>query len=364
HRGAAVTILPMLLAATGIGIGHAILPDHWMPLALLARTRNYPPRRTARLALAAAVTHVVVSVLLGTALAAVGLRFRETVAQHAGMAVGGVLMATGVVLAVMEVMGRGHQHAHLGHEHEHACDDDHVDPPATALLQLPAQAARRSGRSTAVLERPIATLEPESHHSSAPLLGPAARSAAHAPRRDLPLSPGPAVPETDSPYRSLPPQPGPAAHPASRRSLLPLPGRATRSETDSPRRSPLPLLGRAAHPASCRSLLPLPGRASRSEPDSPRRRNLLTLLAPFGAAASPDLTILPLFLTAGALGVGPALGVLAAFSLATVAVMVGLTLAAASGARRLTAPWIEERATLLTAATLLVIGVLVVGGAL
>ena len=107
----------------------------------------------------------------------------------------------------------------------------------------------------------------------------------------------------------------------------------------------------------------MPGEAA--SPAAPnRRRNLLTLLGPFGAAVSPDLTILPLFLTAGALGVGPALGVLAAFALATVAVMVGLTLAAATGARRLTAPWIEERATLLTAATLLVIGVLVVSGIL
>jgi len=34
------------------------------------------------------------------------------------------------------------------------------------------------------------------------------------------------------------------------------------------------------------------------------------------------------------------------------------------GAARLTAPWIEQRANALTAATLLVIGVLVVGGML
>ena len=31
-----------LAAAAGVGFGHAILPDHWVPLAVLGRTRRYP----------------------------------------------------------------------------------------------------------------------------------------------------------------------------------------------------------------------------------------------------------------------------------------------------------------------------------
>lgn len=245
-----MTTLPMLLAATGIGIGHAILPDHWMPLAVLARTRRYPARKVLRLSLAAAVTHVVVSVLLGVVLIVVGLRFRETVARHADLAMGGVLVATGVALLLMEVLGRGHGHAHE-HHHHHDHDHSHDEP-----------AHPRTGHShthaVAVLERPVTT---------APT--------------------------------------------------------ATRGH-----------------------------------------RNLLTFLVPFGAAASPDLTILPLFLAAGALGVAPAVGVLAAFAAATIVAIAGLTTATALGAARLTAPWIEKRANTLTAATLLVIGALVVGGIL
>lgn len=245
-----MTTLPMLLAATGIGIGHAILPDHWMPLAVLARTRRYPARKVLRLSLAAAVTHVVVSVLLGVVLIVVGLRFRETVARHADLAMGGVLVATGVALLLMEVLGRGHGHAHE-HHHHHDHDHSHDEP-----------AHPRTGHShthaVAVLERPVATAPTATHG----------------------------------------------------------------------------------------------------------HRNLLTFLVPFGAAASPDLTILPLFLAAGALGVAPAVGVLAAFAAATIVAIAGLTTATALGAARLTAPWIEKRANTLTAATLLVIGALVVGGIL
>ncbi|MBS2533166.1 hypothetical protein KGQ20_10305 [Catenulispora sp. NF23] len=322
----------MLLAATGIGIGHAILPDHWMPLAVLARTRRYPLRRVARLALAAAVTHVVVSVLFGVALAAVGLRFREAVARHTGVVVGGVLVATGVVLVVMEVLGVGLRHSHADHEHDHdhdhecECerdldrehDHDHgpacdgAKPTATAKAHLPAQAARGLSSSIAVLEHRTASAESES------LTLPGAASDC-------------------------------AREPQRHRIRLMLPGVAA---------------GRVPGPQRRRAWPMLPGAAARSEPEVHRRRNLLTALAPFGAAASPDLTILPLFLAAGAVGAGPALGVLIAFALATVAVMVGLTLAAAKGASLLTAPWIERRANALTAVTLLVIGVLVVTGVL
>jgi hypothetical protein len=91
-------------------------------------------------------------------------------------------------------------------------------------------------------------------------------------------------------------------------------------------------------------------------------RGLAGLLIPFGAAASPDLTILPVFLAAGALGTGAALGTLAAFTLTTVATIVGLTVATALGARMLTAPWIDKRANLITALTLVAIGSLVATG--
>ena len=91
-------------------------------------------------------------------------------------------------------------------------------------------------------------------------------------------------------------------------------------------------------------------------------RSLAAVLVPFGAAASPDLTILPVFLAAGAVGVAASIGSLIAFAAVTVATMVGLTTATAAGARLLTAPWIDRGANLLTAGTLLLIGVLVAGG--
>ena len=203
----------LVLAAAGVGFGHAVLPDHWAPLAVLSRSRRDPVRRVVRRSLAAAGTHVALSLLLGAALIAVGLRFRGTVLRYEDYVVGGILLATGVVFLVLDLTGRGHGHSH---EHEHSHDHAH-----------------EHGHSH------------EHEHGD--------------------------------------------GHPHSHGN-------------------------------------PRPGRLQAA----------VALAVPFGAAASPDLTILPVFLAASALGAATAVGSLLVFAGVTVATIVGLTVAASLGAARLT----------------------------
>jgi hypothetical protein len=85
-------------------------------------------------------------------------------------------------------------------------------------------------------------------------------------------------------------------------------------------------------------------------------------MIPFGAAASPDLTILPVFVAASTAGAGAAVGSLVAFSLATVATIVGLTVIATVGGYRLRGRWLDLWSNVITAATLVLIGALVFAG--
>jgi nickel/cobalt exporter len=209
--GVSGTTPALIAAAAGVGFGHAILPDHWMPLAVVGRAQRYPLARIARLSGLAGIAHVLVSLLLGAVIVAVGLQFRSSVADAEDAIVGGLLIATGVAFAVFELARR----AHHGHDHPHA-------------------GRRVSGAAT--------------------------------------------------------------------------------------------------------------------------------VMVPFGAAASPDLTILPIFLAAAATGVGAAIGSLVAFALVTVATFIVLTVLAAAGGYALRAPWLDRAAGALTAAVLVVIGALVATG--
>ena len=107
----------LLAAAAGVGFGHAILPDHWVPLAVVGRTRRYPLARVARLSSVAGVAHVLVSIVLGAVIIAVGLQFRSAVQSSQDTIIGCILILTGLGFAILELTGHGHHH---GHEHGHA----------------------------------------------------------------------------------------------------------------------------------------------------------------------------------------------------------------------------------------------------
>lgn len=210
-----------LLAAAGVAVGHAVLPDHWVPLAVIGRTRRYSLGRVARLSGLAGTAHVLVSLVLGAVIIVVGLQFRSRIEHAQDTVVGLLLILTGVAFAAVELSGRGHSHAHdHGHAHGHEHD--------------------------------------------------------HAPRS--------------------------------------------------------------------------------------RVHRLAGIAVPFGAAASPDLTILPVFLAATAAGVGSAIGSLIVFAAVTIATIVGLTVAAAAGGYQLRTAWLDRWGNAFTAAVLIVLGSLVLAG--
>jgi nickel/cobalt exporter len=233
----------LLAAAAGVGFGHAILPDHWVPLAVVGRTRRYPLSRIARLSSLAGVAHVLVSIVLGAVIIAIGLQFRSTIEHAQDTIIGCILIATGIGFFVLELTGHGHHHG--DHDHHHGDHGDH------------------------------------DHHD----------------HRD--------------------------------------PDRHTHD-------------GYGHHHADERA---------------PRQLNgLAAVMVPFGAAASPDLTILPVFLAATTAGIATAVGSLLIFAAVTIGTIVGLTLAAARGGYQIQGDWLERWGNVFTATVLAVIGLLVLVG--
>ncbi len=225
----------LLAAAAGVGFGHAILPDHWVPLAVVGRTRRYPLARVARLSGMAGIAHVLVSIVLGGVIIAVGLQFRSTVQSAQDTIIGCVLILTGMGFAVLELTGHGHDHDH-GHGHTHEHDSEHAHL-----------------HSVSEVDESIAAEEGRFH-------------------------------------------------------------------------------------------------------------GLASVMVPFGAAASPDLTILPVFLAAATAGVTTAISSLVIFALVTIGTISSLTLLACFGGYQIHGQWLERWGNVFTALVLVIIGALVLGG--
>jgi hypothetical protein len=214
----------LLVAAGTVGFLHSILPDHWVPLAVVARTRRWSIVHTARVSLLASVGHVLTSIVLGGILALVGLQFRSRFEAEQNHIVGAVLVVTGIGFVIWGLMGGGHEYSHVGHDHAHPEDGE-----AAHVIEIEA-----AGSSMA--------------------------------------------------------------------------------------------------------------------------RRLAGIAVPFGAAASPDLTILPIFLAASAVGAGAVFGVLATFSAVTLTTFVVLTVAATLAGYQVKGEWLEEHANTITGVVLMALG--------
>jgi ABC-type nickel/cobalt efflux system permease component RcnA len=197
----------------------------------------------------AGVAHVLVSIMLGGVIIAVGLQFRSTVQSAQDTIIGCVLILTGLGFAVLELTGHGH---HYGHDHAHTHDH-----------------GQTHGHQHA-------------HDGHA-----------------------------DDPHEH--------PHPAS--------------EVDE--------------------------RVAAAES---RFHGLASVMIPFGAAASPDLTILPVFLAATTAGVSTAISSLVIFAVVTIGTIISLTLLACFGGYQIRGQWLERWGNVFTALVLIIIGALVLGG--
>jgi putative Mn2+ efflux pump MntP len=228
--------VPLLIVAAGtVGFLHSILPDHWVPLAVIARTQRWSIARVARVSLLASMGHVATSLVIAGIIAAVGLQFRSAFETQQGHIVGVILVLTGIGFLIWALTGRAdHHHGHKdGYHHHH--DDEHSHGPG---------------------------------------------------------------------------------HSAHHHSLL-------------------------------------------SEVEQSTLRRFAAIAGPFGAAASPDLTILPVALAASALGIGAVVGTLISFTLATLGTFVLLTVAATLAGYQVKGEWLEEHGTFLTAVVLIGLGIAV-----
>jgi ABC-type nickel/cobalt efflux system permease component RcnA len=115
-------------AVAGVGVLHTIVPDHWVPITLIARQRGWSRVTIARTAFQAGVGHVLSTLAIGLVVWLAGVAFAarfghivDTAASLALVAFGGWIM----VSALRSLWGEGgHGHAH-GHGHSHGHDHDH-----------------------------------------------------------------------------------------------------------------------------------------------------------------------------------------------------------------------------------------------
>jgi ABC-type nickel/cobalt efflux system permease component RcnA len=111
-------------SVAAVGVLHTIVPDHWVPITLIARQRGWSGAETARAALMAGTGHVISTLLIALVVwiagVAVAARFGHVVDTAASLAL--VLFGGWIATSAWRELGGGHGHAH---DHSHAHDFSH-----------------------------------------------------------------------------------------------------------------------------------------------------------------------------------------------------------------------------------------------
>ena len=114
----------LTVAAISLGSLHSLAPDHWLPIAAVARARNWSKARTARVAFLCGLGHVTVSVLLGLLALMFGAQLFESLGERMVSVAGLLLIGFGVAYAIWGLRGafahriHGHHHHHYDHVHD------------------------------------------------------------------------------------------------------------------------------------------------------------------------------------------------------------------------------------------------------
>ena len=121
----------LLIVSVGVvGVLHTIVPDHWVPITLIARQRGWSSGETARAAFTAGIGHVVSTLIIASVIWFAGVvaaaqfgHFIDTAASIALIGFGGWI----AISSWRELhRGTGHGHSH-GHDHGHSHNHDHGD---------------------------------------------------------------------------------------------------------------------------------------------------------------------------------------------------------------------------------------------
>lgn len=127
--------LPLAVAAVTVASLHALAPDHWMPLAALARAQRWSAGRTARITMACGFAHVSVSVALGVLGLAFGFGLFERFGARLESMAGILLIMFGVAYGVWGLRhAAAHLHGHHHHRYDHIHEPRAVSPWTVFLL--------------------------------------------------------------------------------------------------------------------------------------------------------------------------------------------------------------------------------------
>ncbi len=108
-------LLNIFLGSLALSVVHFLIPNHWMPIVVMARTERWDQGRSLRIAALAGFSHTASSIIIGVAVGALGLKLTEVSKTAMELVAPVIFLIFGImyILAGIRDNIRDHKHRHI-----------------------------------------------------------------------------------------------------------------------------------------------------------------------------------------------------------------------------------------------------------
>ena len=114
-----------IIGAALVGILHMSAPDHWLTLCVLARNKQWAPKKLFGISFMTAIGHVGLSVVMGLVVVVIGLVFSHLISYYLDTGIGIAMVVGGLVVGIIPLVRKNPHHHDHSHEHEHDHSHEH-----------------------------------------------------------------------------------------------------------------------------------------------------------------------------------------------------------------------------------------------
>jgi len=109
-------MLNIIIGSLLLSITHALIPNHWFPLAAVSKSENWTRRETVEVTALTGFLHTLSTIIIGIIIGFIGYKLGDTVELVASIYAPVILIGLGLYFIILNLRKKHHTHCHINPE--------------------------------------------------------------------------------------------------------------------------------------------------------------------------------------------------------------------------------------------------------
>lgn len=114
----------IIIGSSLLSISHALIPHHWLPLALASKSENWSAKETTMITILIGLMHTFSTIVIGIVIGIIGYKLMNTFQSLENFLAPAVLIGLGIFFIIKNFISPEHHHHHDSgqdtHHHDHS----------------------------------------------------------------------------------------------------------------------------------------------------------------------------------------------------------------------------------------------------